>query len=106
MPGVPAGRRLPSLLLNAFYRGLLDRRLTSFTPLFRLYRTAGLRALDLRSEGFEISVEILAGLLKAGKKVVEVPVPLTLRRTGESKLRNCRELKNHLRLITRLLTSR
>ncbi len=95
-------RRLPSLLLNAFYRGLLDRRLTSFTPMFRLYRARALRELDLRCDGFEISVEILAGLLRSKKRVVEVAAPLTTRRTGASKLRYARELRNHFRLIFRL----
>ncbi len=96
-------RRLPSLLLNVFYRGLLDRRLTSFTPLFRLYRTAALRELELNCDGFEISVEILAGLLRNKKRVAEVPSPLTTRRTGASKLRYARELRNHFHLIWRLL---
>ncbi|MFH1725951.1 MAG: glycosyltransferase family 2 protein [Elusimicrobiota bacterium] len=102
-PGVPLARRLPSLALNAFYRGLFDRRLTSYTPMFRLYRTAALRAVPLRSDGFEISVEILVGLLRAGRRVIEIPVPLTVRGTGESKLRRWRELANHAALAWRLL---
>jgi dolichol-phosphate mannosyltransferase len=106
MAEVPLVRKMPSLLLNAFYRGLLSRRLTSFTPMFRLYRTTDLQALELRSNGFEISVEILAGLLKAGKKIVEIPASLTTRITGESKLRRWRELANHGRLVLRLLSGR
>lgn len=96
-------RRLPSLLINVFYRGLLERRLTSFTPMFRLYRTKALRDLELRCDGFEISVEILAGLLRSGRRVEEVPGTLTTRRTGASKLRCARESCRHLRLIWRLL---
>lgn len=103
MGAIPPGRRLPSLALNAFYRGLFDTRLTSYTPMFRLYRTADLRALDLRSSGFEVSVEALVLLRRAGKCVVEVPAPLTLRAAGASKLRRWRELKAHLALAARLL---
>ncbi|MBI5597063.1 MAG: glycosyltransferase family 2 protein [Elusimicrobia bacterium] len=103
MPGVPLGRRLPSLMLNAFYRGLFDFKLTSFTPMFRLYRTRDLRALELECTGFEVSVEALLKLLRAGKKAVEVPVPLTVRAAGASKLRRWRELKAHARLAARLL---
>jgi len=105
MPGVPLGRRLPSMLLNAFYRGLLDRRLTSFTPMFRLYRTVDLKKLPLACTGFEISAEIIALLLRAGRTVREIPAPLTVRATGASKLRRWRELANHLRLIGRLITA-
>lgn len=103
MAEVPLGRRLPSLALNTFYRGLFDSRLTSYTPMFRLYRTADLRALDIASSGFEVSVEVLVRLLRAGKKVVEVPVPLASRATGTSKLRRWRELKAHLALAASLL---
>ena len=86
MPDVPLGRRLPSLMLNAFYRGLFDGRLTSYTPMFRLYRVRDLRALSIESTGFEVSVEVLVKLLRAGKRAVEVPVPLTARTAGASKL--------------------
>ncbi|MBI3299763.1 MAG: glycosyltransferase family 2 protein [Elusimicrobia bacterium] len=105
MPGVPWRRRLPSLALNAFYRGLFDSRLTSYTPMFRLYRTADLRALELTSDGFEVSVEVLVKLLRAGKKIAEVAAPLTVRKAGTSKLRRWRELKAHARLSARLLSS-
>jgi len=103
MRDVPLGRRMPSLALNALYRALFDRRLTSYTPMLRLYRTAALRSLDIRSDGFEVSAEILVRLHQAGKKIVEVPVPLASRRSGTSKLRRWRELRNHLALIARLL---
>ena len=103
MPGVPFGRRLPSLLLNAFYRGLIDRSLTSFTPMFRLYRVSCLRELRLDCDGFEVSVEALARLLRAGKTVAELPVPLSLRQTGDSKLRRWRELTAHAKLAWSLL---
>ncbi len=105
MPGIPWSRRLPSLLLNAFYRGLLNMRLTSYTPMFRLYRAEDLRSLDIVSDGFEISVEALARLLRAKRIVREIPAPLTVRTDGVSKLRRWRELKNHLRLIARLILS-
>lgn len=103
MGAVPLGRRFPSLALNAFYRGLFDTRLTSYTPMFRLYRTSDLRALTLETSGFEVSVEVLVRLLRAGKKVVEIPAPLTVRAAGVSKLRRWRELRAHLALAARLL---
>jgi len=106
MPGVPFARRLPSLLLNTLYRGLLDRRFTAFTPMFRLYRVSDLRDLRIRSDGFEVSVEILARLLRAGKAVVEAPTPLSVRETGSSKLRRGQELLAHARLAWFLLVNR
>lgn len=103
MPGVPFARRLPSCLLNAFYRGLLAHGFTAYTPIFRLYRAAVLKNLPLLSEGFEINAEIAARFLKAGKALAEVPAALTTRREGLSKLRRLRELRRHARLIASLL---
>lgn len=105
MKEVPLARRLPSLAMNAFYRGLFGRAPTSYTPMFRLYRTGRLRSLELLSDGFEVSAEILVRLLKSGARVVEVPVPLAVRTQGASKMRNLRELGRHLRLIARLLAA-
>jgi len=101
--GVPWTRALPSRTLNLCYQLLFDRRLTSWTPLFRLYRTDLLRGLPLRSDGFEISAEILALLVRRGAKVAEVPASLGVRTWGASKLRRLRELGRHARLVGRLL---
>ena len=103
MMGVPLTRQFPSRMLNAFYRGLFNWRLTSYTPMFRLYRRSDLATMNIKSDGFEISVEILVHLLRRRRKVVEVPVPLTVRTAGTSKLRRFRELLKHARLTAGLL---
>ena len=100
---VPWARRLPSLLLNAFYRGLFAHGLTAYTPIFRLYRAAILKSLPLTSEGFEINAEIAARFLRDGRTLVEAPAVLTLRKEGVSKLDRWRELRRHARLIGALL---
>lgn len=102
MRDVPLRRRMPSLALNALYRALFDRRLTSYTPMFRLYRTSALRGLEIRSDGFEISAEILVRLHRAGRRIIEVSVPLSSRRWGESKLQRWRGLFRHLALLSAL----
>jgi dolichol-phosphate mannosyltransferase len=94
-------RRLPSLIINAAYRMICGRELTAYTPIFRLYRASALRALFLRSEGFEINAEIAIGFLEAGFKVIEVPVVLTVRQEGASKLAPLRELRRHALLGVR-----
>ncbi len=99
-------RRLPSLMLNALYRGLFGLSLTAYTPIFRLYRASRLRELALTAEGFEINAEIAARGLLAGWRVAEVPAALETRISGVSKLRRGRELARHLSLVWRLLVSR
>ena len=99
---VPWRRRLPSLLLNACWRGLCGGQLTAYTPIFRLYRASALRGLRLESEGFEINAEIAARFLAAGLRVAEAPAVLTARQQGASKLSPLPQLWRHLRLAARL----
>lgn len=103
LDGVSWTRRLPSLMINALYRGLFGIRLSAYTPVLRLYRTSFIRSLDLVSNGFEINAEIAVRAMLAKRSVVEVPVSLGARAAGVSKLRRGRELKRHLALILRLL---
>ncbi|MDE2510822.1 MAG: glycosyltransferase, partial [Elusimicrobia bacterium] len=103
MAGVPWPRRLPSLMMNALYRGLFGLRLTAYTPVFRLYRAARLRELPLTAEGFEINAEIAARALLSDWRMAEVPAALETRVAGTSKLRRWRELSRHVALIARLL---
>ena len=100
--GVPWARSVPSLLVNVFYRGLFDRRLTAYTPILRLYRASLLRALPLASEGFEINAEIAARLIQAQRRFSEIPAELSVRSEGVSKLNGLRELRRHACLIIRL----
>lgn len=103
---VPMARRAPSLMMNALYRGLFGLNLSSYTPVFRLYRAARLRELELRSEGFEINAEIAALFQLKRWRVGEIATPLETRVAGVSKLRRGRELARHARLIARLLFGR
>ena len=103
MAGVSWRRRLPSLMINALYRGLFGLGLTAYTPVFRLYRASRLRELTLTAEGFEINAEIAARGLLADWRVAEIPAALETRTAGVSKLRRWRELSHHASLIARLL---
>lgn len=106
MDGVTWRRRLPSLMINALYRGLFGRALTAYTPVLRLYRATFIKSLSLVSDGFEINAEIAARALLAKRPVVEVPAPLLARTSGVSKLRRARELKRHAALISLLLSGK
>jgi dolichol-phosphate mannosyltransferase len=95
-------RRFGSQLVNRSYR-LWAGPYTGWTPLFRLYRAEAVKPLTLKSEGFEINAEILISLLRAGGRIVEMPIELTARREGVSKLKVVRELRNHAALTLRML---
>jgi dolichol-phosphate mannosyltransferase len=96
-------RRLPSLAINAFYRGLFDPGFSSYTPIFRLYGSNALKSIHLSSKGFEINAEIAVRFWLARRSLAEIPAVLETRQEGCSKLDRWRELKSHARLILNLL---
>ncbi len=106
MAGVSWVRALPSLIVNALYRGIFSMRLTAYTPVLRLYRASFIKKLDIAANGFEINAEIAARAMLDKRVVAEVPAPLHARIAGVSKLQRGRELKRHLSLIARLLAGR
>jgi hypothetical protein len=103
MRGVPVVRRLLSHGVNAIYKSLLNRSFTGISSLFRLYRASVLKKLDLSCTSFDINAEILFGILAQGGNVVEVPATLGVRQSGVSKIKTSREIKNHLKMFSRIL---
>jgi glycosyltransferase involved in cell wall biosynthesis len=103
MRGVSLHRRFFSVGVNTIYKTLLGRPFTGVSSLFRLYRAAVIKKLDLSCTSFDINAEILFGLLAHGANVVEVPATLGARVSGVSKINTPREIKNHLKMFLRIL---
>jgi glycosyltransferase involved in cell wall biosynthesis len=99
-------RKVLSKSVNVLYTVMLGKRITAMSSLFRLYKKSALKGISMRSNDFDINAEILFDMIKKGKKITEVPVTLTTRKYGESKLKNTREIKNHLRLLSKILAWR
>ena len=95
-------RKLLSRGVNFLYSILLTNKVRSFSPIFKLYKTRQLRELGLHSKDYNINAEIIFGLIKKKRRIAEVPVGLTKRRYGVSKLDNMREMKNHLVLLSKI----
>ncbi|MFC2143120.1 glycosyltransferase family 2 protein [Candidatus Aenigmatarchaeota archaeon] len=101
--GLQAHRKFLTRAVNTLYSILLSEKIKSVSPIFRLYKTEQVKELDLESDDFIICAEILVKLIKNKRKVTEVPVTLTKRKYGVSKLDNKKEIKNHLILLTKIL---
>lgn len=88
--------------VNKLYGVLLGKNISAISSIFRLYRASELKKLRLKSKGFDICAEILVKLLQQKKHIEEVPVRLTTRIYGESKLDNKKEFVNHVKMLTKL----
>lgn len=103
---IPSYRLFVSHVASLVYRVVLGARLSTVTPIFRLYKREQLLSLPLQATGFDINAEILFYLVRAGRRIAEVPAALTQRIHGESKLEYRKEMKRHLRLLKRMITLR
>jgi glycosyltransferase involved in cell wall biosynthesis/SAM-dependent methyltransferase len=95
-------RRALSTGAAALYRLALrgrGRGLTAFTCAFRAYRREVLGGLSFRADGFLAAAEVLALLLVAGTRYVELPSRLSVRLHGRSKMKALRVGLAHLRLL-------
>jgi dolichol-phosphate mannosyltransferase len=100
---IPFYRIFLSKSINLIYSLLMKGNFSSVTSIFRLYKTEQVKKLDLTCTSFDINAEILFKLIKDKRKIAEVPVKLTTRQFGESKLNNVKEIKNHINLILKML---
>lgn len=100
---IPAYRVAMSVAATVVYSVALGRRITAVSPILRLYRAADVKALDLKTDGFDINAEILFKLVQRRCRIAEIPAPLTVRIHGESKLVYSREIRRHLKLVATML---
>ncbi len=92
--------------VNFLYQILLGSKVTSVSSIFRLYKTQQLKRMKLTSTGFSINSEILINLIKNKVRIYEVPVRLTTRVYGESKINNYKEFRNHVNILSKLFLSK
>ena len=103
---VPGWRLFLSKGLSTLYRFVLPQKLHTWTSCFRVYRRSVVKDLPLEETGFLGTAELVGRLSQAGGRIVEHPATLEVRIFGESKMKTCRTIVGHLRLITRLLRNR
>ena len=103
---VPGWRLLLSKGLSLMYRIVLPTRLHTWTSCFRIYRKSVIEQLPLVENGFLGTAELVAHLALRGRRIVEHPATLEVRIFGDSKMKTCRTIRGHLRLIARFVQMR
>ena len=85
----PQPRKALSLGANAYTRALLGMPVRDATAGFRLYRARALDIIglhDVASQGYCFQVDLTWRAIRAGLRVVEVPITFVERRHGASKM--------------------
>lgn len=76
---------LGGVLFTGLFNLLYGTRLSDGATMFKLFRTADLKALTLRSDGFDYDWELSAKLAKQGRRFAELPVFYRARGRAEGK---------------------
>jgi dolichol-phosphate mannosyltransferase len=103
---VPAYRILLSRSASTIYRLIVDRRVHTYTCMFRAYRRQVLESVELRSDGFLGVTELLVNAMLMGYSVAELPCTLRMRRYGVSKAKLVRTTRTHLTFQGQVALSR
>lgn len=104
--GVPPYRLILSRGSSTIYRLLVDRRVHTYTALFRAYRRKVVEAVPFESDGFLAGTELLVKGMLMGFRVAEYPAALYSRVAGTSKAKLMRTVRAHLRFQARILLHR
>jgi dolichol-phosphate mannosyltransferase len=93
---VPRYRLVLSQGASTIYRLLVDRRIHTFTALFRAYRRQVIEDVPFDDNGFLGVTELLINAHRMGYRVAEYPTVLHSRVHGTSKAKLIRIIKSHL----------
>ena len=99
-------RTLLSRGASFLYMIVLGRKLYSWTCMCRAYRGTSLQRLRFNSNGFAAVTEILVHAALLRYDIREVPMPLGVRRLGESKMHVARAIRGHCELLGMAALSR
>ena len=100
--GVKKGRLLISNGANFIYKLLINKDIYTYTSIFKMYRTAKIKKINLNTPGFVSVSELFIKCILNGANVVEYPCTLSIRKYGDSKIRIFNSIKNHVQFMSRL----
>jgi len=104
--GIPAYRLLLSRACSLGYRLLVDRRVHTYTCLFRAFRRSVIESLAIERAGHLAVTELLVKAMLQGYRVAEYPAVLRRRSLGSSKVNLIRTIWDHLRFQAFLALAR
>ncbi len=104
--GVPPWRLALSRFASRLYGLVMRNQLHTYTSCVRVYRRSSVADLRLSHGGFVGIVELLWQVDRRGGRIVECPAVLTVRSTGQSKMRVVRTALAHLRFLAQCIWQR
>ncbi len=104
--GVPEYRLILSKGISFLYRILVYWNMHTFTAMFRIYRKEVLEETNPADNGFLYVTKLMVYSLIKGKKAVEFPTVLRVRKYGQSSMKIINVIKQHLKFIFKVFLIR
>jgi glycosyltransferase involved in cell wall biosynthesis len=82
---IPRRTRVANLMLTLLTNLLFGARLTDMETAYKVFRREAIQAVRLRAVGFDFEPEVTARLLRAGHRIVEVPISYEPRTADQGK---------------------
>jgi dolichol-phosphate mannosyltransferase len=101
---VPPYRLFLSKSISKIYGLLLHTNIHTYTAMVRIYKKEALQNINFESNTFLAVTEIMIKALLQGNRVKELPTTLSVREFGTSKMKTLGVIKDHLGLITKIIS--
>jgi dolichol-phosphate mannosyltransferase len=100
---VPFYRIFLSRAVSMIYKVLLNSGINTHGAMVRIYKKDVLKNIRVKSNDFLFVTEFLVKAKLRGYNIKEVPADLNVREFGESKLKLFSTIKDHIKLINKIL---
>ena len=104
--GVKKARLFISNGANTLYKFLVDKNISSYTSIFKMYRTSKIKNILIETKGFVAVTELFIKAILDGANVIELPCVLKIRKYGDSKINIIKSTKNHLIFMSKLMLNK
>ncbi len=100
---VPKYRLFLSKSISKIYGLLLHANIYTYTAMVRVYKKEVIENIQFKSNTFLAVTEIMIKSLLKGYKVKELPTTLSVRQFGTSKIKTVKVMRDHLKLIGKII---
>ncbi|WP_411822942.1 glycosyltransferase family 2 protein [Leptospira sp. 'Mane'] len=104
--GVPPRRLFLSKSLSTIYQIILGKEIYTYTAMVRGYNRKILKEIISEKNDFSAVAEMLLKAILKGYSISEIPAVLSVRKYGQSKMKVLKVIREHLKLVFRLLVMR
>ena len=104
--GVNPIRLVISKIANTVYKYLVDENIYTYTSIFKMYKSTVFKNIKINGIGFVSVAELFIKAILKGAIVQEFPCTLTIRTTGDSKIKIMNSIRSHIKLMGSIIVKK